>query len=399
MPSSGRGRSVTSANDYSARFTGLELAHKGPSWLAERRCKALASFEAQGLPTKRHEDWKYTDIKPIAEGSFSHELGEPAYALTLPEGAAGIDKAGERLGTVASLDGRPFAALNAALFQRGFSIRVPAGEERSVRLVHDVCGRAEVHPRGLVVVEAGARLVLVEEWRGEGEAFVNALTEVVLDEGASMEHHLWQRHGAGVSHVHGMAVEAGAKSRYEGFGLWLGGRLSRMDWDVRLVGEEASCRLDGLYAAVGGQHMDVHSFIDHAVPRCTSTQLYKGMMGARGRGVFNGKVVMRPGAYKSDASQANHNLLLHETSEVDTKPQLEIFADDVKASHGATVGQLDDEQLFYLQSRGIPAEVAAHILLGAFALDVLDRMPDASLRDEAAAHVKEKLAALEEAPS
>lgn len=390
---------MTTLHEYQRRFEGLELSHAP---FAVLRKQALAAFEAQGFPTKRHEDWRYTNVSNIAGTEWKHAKGDPAYSWSVTSGDASLVRALDEscvlTGAVASLDKAPFVSLNSAFFQQGFSLVVPEGHAGAepLHVVHRVVsdGEQEVHTRGLVLVKKGASLTLVEEHTGEGRYFANAVTEVVLEEGASLEHHVWQRHGSGGSFVSTVSVKSGAKSRYESFGLWLGGALSRVDLNVSLDGEESFCRLDGVYVGYK-QHVDVHSVIDHRVPHCTSRQVYKGLLGDESHGVFNGKVFIREDAQKTDAAQANHNLLLADTAEIDTKPQLEIFADDVKAAHGTTVGQLDPEQVFYLRSRGLSVEEASHMLTDAFALEVLDQVSNETLREQAKSALRTKLRELQ----
>ncbi len=391
---------MTTVAAYQERFRGLELAHAPFAKLHER---ALAAFVAQGFPARGprgrgHEDWRYTNVSEVEKTGWKHERGDAAWSWKVRSGDASLvrtlDDDEALIGSVASLERAPFVALNGAFFQRGYSLVVPEGHVAAepLFLTHDVNGGAghEVHPRGVIVVKKGAKLTLIEEHLGEGRSFTNLITEVVLCEGASLEHHVWQRQGRGSSFIGTVAVQVAAGARYESFGLWLGGSLSRVDLNVSLDGEEASCRVDGIYVA-REQHTDVHSVIDHRVPHCTSRQIYKGLMGAEGHAVFNGKVFVRPDAQKTDAAQTNHNLLLADTAEIDTKPQLEIYADDVKAAHGTTVGQLDEEQLFYLRSRGLSEEAASHMLTDAFALEVLDQVGDKAVRERATEAVRLKL--------
>lgn len=393
---------MTTIARYRERFTGFELAHAP---FAELRESALAAFEAQGYPHKRVEDWKYTNVSDVEQTEWKHERGDGAYRLVASGKEASLVRSlaepasvHEHVGTVASLERAPFVALNSAFFQQGYTLVVPKGHagREPLFLTHEVAGgEREVHPRGLIVVGKGATLTLVEDWRSEGRAFTNAVVEVVLEEGATLEHHVWQRQAAGAAFIATVSVKAAAKARYESFGLWLGGSLSRADLNVALEGGESFCRVDGVYVARGepdtGQLTDVHSAIDHRVPHTQSRQVYKGLLAEHGHGVFNGKVFIQPDAQKTDSAQANHNLLLADSAEIDTKPQLEIYADDVKAAHGTTVGQLDPEQVFYLRSRGLSADAAMRMLTEAFALEVLDAAPSEAVRERAREVLREKL--------
>jgi Fe-S cluster assembly protein SufD len=391
---------MTTLDTYAERLEGLELLHRGPAWLRRLRETSWASLQAQGFPTKKHEDWKYTSTRALEETAWELPTAQDPSLVPSADAPDGVDcvfigestleASKDLLGTIAHGGGAPFVALNNAFFHGGVAIRVPAGEtlEQPIhvgwRCGSDDAAR-ELHPRTLVIVGAGARATLVEKWHSAGSKpyFVNTVTEIVLEEGAHLDHVIVQSHDEERGHhVQTVAVRAGAGAQYHGWGAWLGARLSRCDLNVGFNGEGGWCRLDGAFVAGAGQHIDVHSAIDHIVPSCTSRQLYKGVLGGDGHGVFNGKVVMREGAQGSDTEQANHNLLLSEDAEIDTKPQLEIFADDVKASHGTTVGQLDDEQLFYLRSRGIPQEEASRMITRAFAAEAFAEVPDDAVRED-----------------
>lgn len=421
-----------------------DLAHKsaGPAWLNELRTVGLERFVHEGFPTKKREAWRYTDVSAVEEtpfvpaeraraevreqdlaglrlegaatelvfvnGRLSDELSRMG---ALPKGAfagalsVALEERGElvssHLGKIAPSEGAPFAALNTAFVEEGAFVFVPKGKAVAGPIHLVFVGKAEgddveTHPRNLIVLAEGAEATVVETWISSGQrrAFANVVSEVVVSENASLEHHLWQRHGAGTFHIGCLAVRQERDSRYQSHAYWLGGALSRNDLTVALEGPGAECRLHGLYVASSAQHIDNHTLIDHKAPHCTSAELYKGVLDERGHGVFNGIVYVRPGASKSDAQQANHNLLLSEDASVDTKPQLEIFNDDVKCSHGSTVGQLDDEALFYLRSRGVARAEAERMLTTAFASAVVEAIADEGLRERVYAFVNERLAEL-----
>lgn len=400
-----------------------------PAWLGAERRRAIARFAERGLPTTRDEEWKYTSLAPLgempldlgadgpgelpAEEAIAPFLVGPVSArrLVFVDGrfaaklsTAGASPEGGYVGSLAEAlitDAeavRPhlvataeppdaFGALNAAFWADGAFLRVPAGArlEDPVQLLFVATGRSTpraVHPRSLVLLEPESRLVLVESYAalGEGGYLTNAMTDVVLRPGAHLDHHRIVVESRRAVHVGRARVQAEEGSRFTSIALVLGGRLVRDDADVTLGAEGAGCELSGLFAVAGDQHVDIHTRVDHARPRGVSRQLYKGVLDGRARGVFNGRVIVRPGANGTDAQQTNKNLLLSDGVEVDSKPQLEIFADDVKCSHGAADGQLGEEAVFYLKSRGLDEAAARTLLTHGFANEVLDRIRVDSIR-------------------
>jgi Fe-S cluster assembly protein SufD len=241
---------------------------------------------------------------------------------------------------------------------------------------------AAAHPRNLVVAEAGAQATVIEHYVGRDgvEYFTNAVTQIFAAEGAAVEHCKLQQEAAQGFHVGAIHAAQGRDSRFVSHSMAFGAALARNDITTQFDAAGCTATLNGLYVAGGRQHIDHHTRIDHGRPDGTSREYYRGVLDGRSRGVFNGKVIVHPGAQHTDAEQLNHNLLLSEGSEIDTKPQLEIYADDVKCTHGATVGQLDDAQLFYLRSRGVEEETARALLTYAFAQDVIDRIRIAPVR-------------------
>ncbi len=402
----------------------------GPGWLATLRASALARFLDLGLPSMKHEDWRYTNLRRMAEiefqpadasaistfdrarldvgvspagnthrlvfvnGRFAADASNrnewPAGLSMQPLATAetgGCDAAAGLLGHVAPFEQRPFAALNSALFDDGAFIRLDPGTRLDAPLcllfVSDASERAvAVHPRLLLWAGANSRAVVIEiHVGGDGTYLSNAVTEIVLDDGARLDLYKLQQEGPAAYHIAETSVRQARDSHFAYTALMLGGRLSRNAVDVRLVGPGASCRLDGLSLGREEQHVDCPALVDHAAPHCTSDQLYKTVLDDRATAVFNGKVVVRPGATKTDAVQRNRNLLLAKSAVAFTRPQLEIYADDVKCSHGATVGQIDAQALFYLRSRGIDLESARAMLVHSFALEVLDRVEHAEIRN------------------
>jgi Fe-S cluster assembly protein SufD len=398
----------------------LEGAPAGePSFVRALRQAGREAFLRVKLPTAKHEDWRFTSLGGLSALRFEEArlagAGPDAWPLPppprmvfrngrldpertdlsgLPQGVRARSLAAalrERpgvleplLGRVAPLRDRAFAALNAGLFRDGAFLELDAGAvcERPIHLVFLTAAGAvsACHPRNVVVLGPGARGTVVESYGGEGTYLVNAVTEVALGEGAVLEHDQVQEDDPGAFHVGLVEVAQSAASRFTGQSVALGSALARREARALLAGEGASCDLHGLYVASGRQVLDHLVYVDHASARCTSREVFKGILDGASRGVFAGRVHVRPGAQKTDASQVNSNLLLSEEAVVDAKPQLEILADDVKCSHGGTVGQIREDQLFYLRSRGISAPVARALLTWAFASEMVERVGPAEVR-------------------
>jgi Fe-S cluster assembly protein SufD len=299
------------------------------------------------------------------------------------------------------IDEHPFAALNTAFLDDGALIRAPRGvfDERAVHLVVVAGAYPDPrvsHPRVLVVAEPKSHLTLVLDYlnEGDGPGFTNAVTELHLAEDAEVQLVIVQRERAQHFHIGGVFVHQERGSRFSCHTLSLGGTLVRNDLSVQLAGEGAISNLQGLFVARESAVADNHTRVDHAVPHCESRELYKGIIGEGGRGIFHGHVIVRPDAQQTLAEQRNANLLLGEKAEIDTRPQLEINADDVRCSHGSTIGQLDAEALFYLQSRGIEKNAAREILTRAFADEILSALPIPDLRESLEPFVAAELAGL-----
>jgi Fe-S cluster assembly protein SufD len=284
-------------------------------------------------------------------------------------------------------DGNAFAAANAAFLEDGAFVRIPKGAAvpepiHLVFLSEPVFGPTLSHIRNLIVSEPGSQASVVETYIGTaGELyFTNAVTEVALLDGAILDHYKLERESTSAYHVATMEVVQERDSRLTSHSMTFGGALVRNDLNVRLAAEGADCTLNGLFVGSGNQHLDNHTLIDHAKQHGTSRELYKGIMDGKSRGVFHGKIIVRPDAQKTDAMQTNKNLLLSREALVNSTPALEIFADDVKCRHGSTIGQLDAGALFYLRSRGIGEREARDLLVYAFASDVSSRIRIAPLR-------------------
>ena len=385
----------------------------------------MASFAETGFPTLRQEDWKYTSVAAIEQGRF--ELAPPVSAcleidqieawslpgtqrlvfvnghhqprwsrldplppgVTLTSLADLLEREPERLeaalGTLPEGYPSGFTALNAAFMTDGAYLHLAADVALDTPLhllfITTDPGLA-VQTRNLVLADAGSRACLIEHHvaLGDGAYFTNTITELVAGRDAEVEHLKLQQEGRKAFHVAAVNADQQHGSRFTSRSFALGGGLARVDIRVGLNAEHAACTLDGLYMTDGRQHVDHHTRIDHAQPYGTSREFYKGVLAGASRAVFNGRVVVHADAQHSDAHQANRNLLLSDNAEIDTKPQLEIYADDVKCSHGATVGQLDPEQVFYLRSRGVDDAEARALLTFAFAEEIVGRVEVPALR-------------------
>jgi Fe-S cluster assembly protein SufD len=302
------------------------------------------------------------------------------------------------LGRLARADDHAFVAANAALFEDGGFVLLPRGTDLDppialVFVTDAAAGPVAVHPRTLVVAEEGARATVEEVFVGRGAGLTNAVTELVLADGAHVEHVRLQLEADDAFHVGIVHAEQGARSSLAAHAFTLGGRISRSELRSRLLGEGARVAANGLYMADGARIADNFSFVEHAVPHCTTTESYKGILDGRARGVFSGRIRVLPGAQKTVAHQLSSNLLLSEDAVVDAKPQLEIFADDVKCGHGGTVGQLDAAALFYLRARGLPEAEARSLLIWAFASEMVGLVGAPALRARAKNLVASRLPA------
>jgi Fe-S cluster assembly protein SufD len=306
----------------------------------------------------------------------------------------------KHLGSLAGLEQHPFAALNTALVADGAFIHLPAGVEleRPIQLVFvsGSEGRPTLSaPRILIVAEAASRATVVEQHLGDGGASLSCpVSEILLAEDAVLDHVVVQEEDSTAHHLAARQIHLAAASRYSGQTVSLGGALARTDIHVVLDGEGATASLDGLYLVDGAQQADTHLTVRHAQPNCESYQLYKGILAGSSRAVFNGRIIVDQDAQKTDANQANRNLLLSDSATVHSNPQLEIFADDVRCTHGSTVGRLDEEAIFYLRSRGIARDGAIRLLTLAFAGEVLERIPVDELRERLEVVIALRLAAM-----
>jgi Fe-S cluster assembly protein SufD len=431
-----------SLEQYRQAFTNARRPQGESPDLTQTREAALRRFLTLGFPTTRDEEWRFTSVAPIAERAFalrqtvpaahhrdiaplrsadgfSAELvfvdGRFAPALSTADAlprrvragsvadftAGHADGIASHLTRVALFERRPFVALNTAFFADGAYVHVPAHTivEKPIHVVFVSTGEtngrpAMSHPRVLAVLDDDSQAAIVESYAGPdgAEYFTNVVTEIVLGQNAVLDHYKLQHESTQAYHVGTVVVEAARSASCTSHSISLGGALVRNDVLAILAGEGGECTLNGLYLADGQRLIDNHTTIDHAMPHCGSREIYKGILADRARGVFNGKIIVRPDAQKTDAKQTNRALLLSEDAQVNSKPELEIFANDVKCTHGAAVGQLDQDAVFYLRSRGLDLAEARHLLIHAFAGDVLNRMPLVAVRNGVEAVLQRQLA-------
>ena len=399
----------------------------GAAWLNERRAQALERANALAVPTPRDEEWRFTDIAPLTKTAFrvpaapatvtmadvsrfiapeatahlvfvdgvyvpglSASAGLP-YGVVVTNLAAALSTHATvmepRLARLAGFEREVFTAVNTAHLRDGSFIWIAKDQKcpTPVQVLHVATRKDAVwYPRCLVVAEAGAECTLIEDYASLGEAayFTNAVTEIAVGEGARVRHVRIQREAAGAFHIAHCAATVARDAHYASHAVTLGGRISRLSLEVLQQGEGAAVTMDGLALIKGRQLADTHTLMDHARPNGSCNQSHKCIVGGAAHAVFNGKIIVRPGAQLTNSAQQSRNLLLTDKARVDTKPQLEIFADDVKCAHGATVGQLDEEQVFYLRSRGLSTESARNLLTHAFAAELIDRIPVPSLVEQ-----------------
>lgn len=380
----------------------------GPGWLAELRRTAFARFTELGFPTPRNEDWRYTGIQPITGTNWVPVRREPALTAPLPAGvrvralSAALREAEPVLGRIARFESSAFTALNTAMFEDALILEIEKGAVVTAPIRIDfrsdgASGPAMQSPRVLILAGERSEASVVQAYTGEGRTFTNAVTEVVLAEGALLEHFVLQRESTAACHVHTLSARQSRDSHFTSHNLAFGGALARTDVSVLLDAEGAQCTLNGLFVGRGEQHLDNHTVVDHAKPRCVSRELYKGILDDASRGVFHGKVIVRQDAQKTDAVQTNKNLLLSRRALVNSTPALEILADDVKCKHGSTTGQLDAAALFYLRARGIGEAEARAMLTQAFAADLAERIRIPELRAEVERELGQRLSGPPEA--
>jgi Fe-S cluster assembly protein SufD len=419
------------ADPYLAAFERFERDRGGEaSWLANLRKGGIARFSEIGFPTLRDEDWRFTNVTPITKLPFNPALEStqnhgidvkrynfgslectrlvfidghfaPQFSTILPQPksiqidslARVLESDGavvqKHLGRHARIENNAFTALNTAFFADGAFIHVPAGQtiEKPVHLLF-ITTNAEAgttsHPRNLIVAERDSRLTVIESHVStvQGAYFTNGVTEFVIGEHAGVEHCKFQDESAAAFHIATLHMSLGKQCDFISHSIATGARLSRNNIYTHLGGEQIECILNGLYLTKDDQLADHHMIVEHASPRCNSHEYFNGILDDRSRGVFHGRILVRPIAQKTDAKQTNKNLLLSDSATANTKPQLEIYADDVKCTHGATIGQLNKESIFYLRSRGIGLETARRMLIHSFAGEIIDRIRCDAVREE-----------------
>ncbi len=350
------------------------------------REKAAASFRLLGLPggtaARRTEAWKYTSLRSVAETAFATRV-ERGFSIDLSASTATFSRfaAQAAFGPLARPDRDPMVALNTMLAEDGAVLHVPADTDGGVvRIDSDSHGPHAFHPRHAIRLEAGARLVVLETATGTGRYLHNAVTEIDVGAGAHLTHIRLQDESLDAFHFATIYADIADSGTYDGFSLVIGGRIARTEIHARLSGKNAVAHMNGAQLLTGNQHADFSSVVRHDAPHGSSRQTVKNVLGGRSRGVFQGRIEVARDAQKTDGYQMNQALLLSPDAEIDSKPELEIFADDVKCSHGATVGALDAEQLFYLRSRGVPEGEAQAMLVRAFLSDALDFVSDETIR-------------------
>ncbi|MFL6202399.1 MAG: Fe-S cluster assembly protein SufD [Thermoanaerobaculia bacterium] len=417
-----RTEELTGAARFAADFDTFlrELPASEPAAVTALRRMAIERFASLGFPTLRQEAWRQTNVAPIAQGSFVRPEGpEPAVDMSrlepLAEGAAArlvfvngrlssrlsvlgelpagvivaslaeaLEKAPEKvepwLGQHARFDDHPFVALNTAFLRDGALVWVPRGVivDKPIHLMFVSTSQGPdpivTFPRNLFVAGENSQVTLVETYAGDGAYFTCPVTELVAGPASVVDHYKLQLESREAFHMATFQIEAERSCTPSSHSISIGGALVRNDVNAVLDGEGIDCILNGLYLAEGRQVVDNHMRVEHAKPHCASHELYKGVLDGAARSVFNGLIHVHPGAQKTDAKQSNRNLLLSGSAIANSNPQLEIFADDVKCTHGSTVGQLDEDAIFYLRSRGIGEEAARSLLTYAFASDIVERI-------------------------
>ena len=384
----------------------------GPASLAAERRAGIEHFASTGFPTRKDEDWHFTSVAGIAETDWTvlrdasgqvqldditpFLMGLDAPRLVFVNGRYAPALSTRRLQDAATVDKwltrlapptrDAFTALNTAFMTDVAVVHVSKVEEKPIHILYvtdSEAAKGATNPRTLIVAEPHAQATIIESYVAIGDAtyFTNAVTEIQVADNARLDHYRIERESDRAYHIGTTEVRQGRDSRYHSFSFATGGALARVNLYTVLGGENSEALMNGLYMLDGTQHIDHQTRIEHAAPHCASREVYKGIMDDASHGVFNGKVYVHPEAQKTDGKQTNNNVLLSETAQADTKPQLEIFADDVKCTHGATVGRLDEISLFYLRSRGIGVEQAKTLLTYAFAADVLERIDQPEVRD------------------
>ena len=423
---------IEESDSWLEAFEALEHAEKeSPTWLIPFRKAGLAQYAKTGLPTLRDEDWRFTNIDPIRktafrptlapgileaamldgipyplktgnaarlvflDGHFQRELSDMSKlpqnvtSLSMKDAVAREDlRLDQHLGQYTYHHDNPFAALNAAFFQDGFYLNIPKNLqiETPLHIIHLSSGNDAQASFARFFIRAGefSKCTILESHHALSEGiYLNApTTEFVVENEANIEHIKIQDESKQAFHLASVYAHVGRAAQFHSHYLNMGGRISRNNIRTKLNGEGLECVLNGLYLADGDQLSDNHMIVDHSKPHCDSHEYFNGILDDKARGVFHGRILVQQIAQKTDAKQTNKNLLLSNDATADTKPQLEIYADDVKCTHGATIGQLDDEAIYYLRTRGVPKAVAQQMLVHAFAGEIIDRIHHELIREE-----------------
>ena len=427
-------RFFDSATPFADHVKQIIATQEEAPWLTALRQQAIQHY--QGLPSRQHEDWKYTNLWPIAEQSFTHIAQKSslskeklstlvafseAYHVVivdgqyepllsdqsvLPEGVTiqpitqVMPAAKEKLTQYQHQEKASLSQLNTALMQTGCHLVVSAGIklDKPIELVVIHTGNTPAlatHMRHIITLEEGASITLIENYIGESDSeasFTHVHSQMTLAKRSQLQHYKIQQEARQAFHLTKTITEQAQESQWQYFELTLGGQLSRSDIQTVLLEPHAKSQLDGLMLLEQEQHADTHMVMSHQAEHTVSNVLFKTVLNDTSHGVFNGKVVVKPQAQKTDSNQYNHNLLLSEGCEIDTKPEMEIYADDVTCGHGSTVGQLDESHLFFLQARGIDKEAAQSILTRGFAMQVLERIAFDNVRDVFSSLIEQRLA-------
>lgn len=427
----GGGVNLTKEQCFEQLLLGKAVKSKG--WLEQIRLEALAHAEVLNFPSTRHDDWRFTDLSPLfmhgfqsvasfarltqkdiekfvipgairlvfVDGCYAAELSDLTNAGSGVTVASLAESFGDQLveknfGHQAPYKQNAFVALNTNFFEDGAWVHVAKEVATPIHLLYVATRRgtpSAIYPRCMVVMESSSRATLVEDYVGldDGIYFSNAVTEVVLKDHAQIQHVRVQREEKNAFHVGHCSVVSGKDSIYTAVSVALGARLSRHSIHVTQQGEGAEIHLDGLALIAGRQIADTHTLVDHAVPRGKSVQLHKCIADGSAHAIFSGKIMVHAGAVGTDSAQSSRNLLLSDKAHIDTQPQLEIFNDDVSCKHGATIGQIDQDALFFLKSRGLTEERARNLLTHAFAAEIIDKIPVPSLVESLGRTILERM--------
>lgn len=422
------------ATPFASVAANSRLAGDDLVWVNDLRKLALNEFDQSGLPAKKQEDWKYTSLWALSQQNFNHEaeintlsttqcdqlallkechrvvivdgvfseqlsqLSELQNGLTISSLSSGLKQVKSHLGQQLDIEKSGLNALNTLLMNDGAVITVEANIKVSkpIEILVVNTGKTDslaTHLRHVIVLEENSEATVMEHYVGvtDTTSFTNTVSEVVLAENAELNHYKLQQESSNATHIATLSAKQAANSQWKTNSISLGAKLARNDVHTQLLGEQAHVVMDGLYLPINEQHVDFHTRIDHLVPNTTSEELFKGVIDDKTHGVFNGKVIVHKDAQKTDSNQQNHTLLLSRSCEIDSKPELEIYADDVKCAHGSTVGQMNEDHLFFLRTRGLDEVSARSLLTYAFAVEVLERIPADDIRQALSAVVEQRL--------